>query len=140
MSLFGLMIILGTFPYANNFRKGISVGAEEETEDEEEQASQEDEEMEVDAEKSDSLTWPVGDAHSPEDLVALSSRAVLWSVKCLGRPLTNLQVDECTITEVLRVSLLLTGIIFFNISIDESSIKRSQLDSHFYVIHMSIIL
>ena len=51
-----LTIIVGTFPYANNFRKGISVGADEANSDgEEEQATQEDDEMEVDTEHEKEL-------------------------------------------------------------------------------------
>ena len=49
-------MISGTFPYANNFRKGISVGADEANSDgEEEQATQEDDEMEVDTEHEKEL-------------------------------------------------------------------------------------
>ena len=107
------MVFLVTFPYQGNFRKGLNTEEAEENEEEEENvANIESEDMEVDAQSesskanNDELCWPIGDAHSPEDCVSLSTRAVLWSVKCLGRSTNGLQVDECTITEVIRVSLL----------------------------------
>lgn len=50
--------------------------------------------------------WPTGSSFIAEDCVALSTKTVLWSVKALGRPILELQVDEATITEVLRMSIL----------------------------------
>ena len=114
----------GTFPYKGEFRKRLAIdedGDEDEEDGEKEEEEEvvadvkmtendEDEEMtELNGTFEEELSWPVGAAHSPEDCVEMSTQTVLWSVKCLGRPMTSVQVDECTISEVLRVSLLITA-------------------------------
>ena len=52
------------------------------------------------------IAWPMGAAHVGEDCVAFSTKAAKWSIRCLGRPVHELQVDEVTSTEVLRITIL----------------------------------
>ena len=52
------------------------------------------------------IAWPIGAAHVGEDCVAFSTKAAKWSIRCLGRPVHELQVDEVTSTEVLRITIL----------------------------------
>merc|ERR1711892_146077 len=111
----------GTFPYKGEFRKKLVIdeedGEEREAEEEEkdnnvaviEKDEAEEELMNTHETFEASLSWPVGAAHSPEDCVEMSTQTVLWSVKCLGRPMASVEVDECTITEVLRMTLLITA-------------------------------
>ena len=52
------------------------------------------------------IAWPIAAAHVGEDCVAFSTKVAKWSIRCLGRPVHELQVDEVTSTEVLRITIL----------------------------------
>ena len=120
-------------PYNFNYMKldlGTGEGDEDSSEDEEEntvtisdspEATQETEAMDTsDGNKNENadlsqncsilndedLAWPMGAAHVGEDCVAFSTKAAKWSIRCLGRPVHELQVDEVTSTEVLRMTIL----------------------------------
>lgn len=115
-------------PYSGNFLKIDMPGNEDEEEEDDDvtamisdspersQEAAESEAMELSQTSQNSqetsmltdeeIAWPIGAGYVPEDCVTFSSRAALWSVRCLGRPVHELQVDEATCTEVLRMTIL----------------------------------
>ena len=53
--------------------------------------------------------WPTPDGYDADVICDQSTTAAHWSVKTLGRLVTDLQVDEITVTEVLRLIMLSSG-------------------------------